>query len=141
MTGILERARKRGGREADLPISYKFDRKSGITIVSCTGALTAQDLTAHWSEIYSDAHVLDGGRVLIDMRQAKVEVTKEEFVRLATVEWPAEATAKMVIAVVVATPEQFDGARQFQLLAREGSPHQIFFNESDARAWLKRGHS
>ena len=123
---------------SEVPISYSFDRESEIATVICTGVLTYEDITAHWAEIYSDAHVLDGGRVLIDMREAKVEITKPEFVKLATEEWPAKATAKLVMAVIVATPEQFDTARQFQLLAREGSPHQVFFDESDAREWLER---
>ena len=123
-----------------MPISFKFDRDRGITIVTFTGAVTCDDITAHWEEIYSDATVLDGGRILIDMRKAKVEISKAEFVKLATEVWPAEATGHLVMAVVVATPEQFDGARQFQLLARGDSEHQIFFDRSDAIAWLKRQH-
>jgi hypothetical protein len=126
--------------EAKLPISYKFDRDRGITIVTCSGVLVYEDITAHWDDIYSDAQVLNGGRVLIDMRKAKVEISKAEFVKLATEDWPAEATAQLVMAIVVSSPEQFDAARQFQLLAREGSPHQIFFDRSDAIAWLKRHH-
>lgn len=126
--------------EADLPISYKFDSRTGITIVSCTGVLSAEDIRTHWDEIYTDAQVLDGGRILIDMRKADVEISKAEFVRLATVEWPAGGTSQLRIAVVVSTPEQFDAARQFQLLAREGSSHQVFFNVTDARAWLSRHH-
>lgn len=124
-----------------MPISYNFDRESGITMVTCTGVLKYNDVSEHWSEIYTDAQVLDGGRVLVDMREAKVEVSKAEFVKLATEDWPAEATAQLVMAVVVATPEQFDAARQFQLLAREGSPHQIFFDDDDARDWLMRKNS
>lgn len=126
---------------SDLPISYTFEEETGITIVSCRGVLTYGDISEHWSEIYTDAQVLDGGRVLVDMRAAKTEVTKAEFVRLATEEWPAEATARLVMAIVVDTPEQFDAARQFQLLAREGSPHQIFFDDVDARDWLMSSHS
>ena len=128
---------ERGARSV-VPISYRFDRNSEIATVTCTGVLAYEDITAHWAEIYSDAQVLDGGRVLIDMREARVEITKSEFVKLAGEEWPSKTTAKLAIAVVVSTPEQFDTARQFQLLAREGSPHQVFFDESDARDWLER---
>lgn len=102
--------------------------------------LTYPDITAHWAGIYSDAHMLDGGRIMIDMRRTKIEISKAEFVRLATEIWPAKATRQMVMAVVVATPEQFDIARQFELLAREGSEHQVFLDRSDAIAWLKRHH-
>ena len=123
-----------------LPISYRFDSKSGFTIVTCTGVLTADDIRAHWDEVYTDAQVLDGGRILVDMRKAEVEISKAEFVKLATEEWPAEATSGLKMAVVVNTPEQFDAARQFQLLARDDSAHQVFFNVTDARAWLSRQH-
>ena len=123
-----------------MPIAYKFDRDRGITIVTCTGVLVYDDITAHWDEIYTDAQVLDGGRILIDMRKAKIEISKAEFVKLATEVWPAETTGHLVMAVVVDTPEQFDSARQFQLLARGDSEHQIFFDRSDAIAWLKRRH-
>lgn len=125
---------------AELPISFKFDRDRGTTIVTFTGSVTYDDITAHWDEIYSDAKVLDGGRILIDMRKATTEISKAEFVKLATEDWPAERTGHLEMAVVVANPEQFDTARQFQLLAREGSPHQIFFDRADAIMWLKRHH-
>ncbi len=123
-----------------MPISYKFDCDCEITIVTFTGAVTYDDITAHWDDIYSDAKVLDGGRILIDMRKSMIEISKAEFVKLATEVWPAERTGHLVMAVVVANPKQFDSARQFQLLAREGSPHQIFFDRSDAIRWLKRHH-
>lgn len=110
-------------------------------MVRCTGVLTYKELAEHWSMIYRDALVLEGWRVLIDMHEAEVEITKAEFVELATNEWPAQATRELVMAVVVATPEQFDWARQFQLLAREGSPHQIFFDKAEALEWLRRHHT
>ena len=119
-----------------MAIVHSHDPEIGMTHVACTGPLRAAELARHWAEIYSDPVVLDAGRVFVDLRACDIDFTGAELLELAGRDWPQGQTANLRLAVLVATPEQFDAARQFQLLARSDAQHHVFFNEDEAIDWL-----
>lgn len=121
-----------------MPIEVDDSEAPGFLRWTVTGAWPGiNDLAEVRTRLIDDGQLTAASRVLIDIRN--VENVPDYHQVPAMIQSAVKAGGLPLIrAYVVASAVQFGMVRQMQALAPPEIMVEIFFNESEARAWLNR---
>lgn len=120
-----------------MPIHSTINRDVGIIEEAWIGAITIDDLKSYWQNYLLDPEVLGLRRILVDLRAAEIKFKGlelddlvQQFVvpKLNGLDWKT--------AIVTDKPIQYGVSRQHQVFAERYSKDAIFYDYTEARAWL-----
>lgn len=121
-----------------MPISHSMDHSVGFVRGVWTGRVTAQELAAAWTRMFSSPEILAAGRSLTDTRGAEIGFTSEELREVVVrVGMPLLAGRVWRNALLVDRPMHFGVARQFSVFTEAVATVQVFYEESEAIRWLQ----
>ena len=121
-----------------MPVTYLWDRESGLIRTRCTGNVTFEEVTGHFRELESDPSLPARLDVLLDLSEMEslpeslqLKAVAKEVNRLQRkVEWGAWA-------IVASRDDLFDMTRVFKVFSEEYFARSRLFRELDeAERWL-----
>jgi hypothetical protein len=119
-------------------ITYEVDAAAGLIREHWAGAVTAEDLAAHWTTLLDDSRVMACLRDVADLRRCQIRFSGEDLRRLTlTLLEPGLRGHRLKVAVLVEHPLQFGVARQHQVFSEAILDVQVFTDADAARAWAR----
>ncbi len=118
-----------------MPVTYRFDLPNRLAFSYAWGTLTGPELVAHSRRIQADPRFEPGFRQLQLLSDVDAVAVTTEELRLVAGLNPWGAGSRR--AVVVATRQDFDLARQHELLRMQPADElRVFQDLAAALAWL-----
>ena len=120
-----------------MSLLYTRDLENELVHVKGEGAVTPDVLRQHWDELFNDPDAMRMHRFLVDLRGADLRLTGEQNIDLTRRYFvPRETTNSFWFAFVVSTPLQYGIIRQHHAVAGTAERAAVFYDPSEARAWL-----
>lgn len=121
-----------------MPITYRHDPDQQVTFTTWTGAITAEDIRAHWAVLLSDPGPMQARRSVADIRDTVPALSGDELMGLVRRTLAPRLDGRgWRVAVVVASPAQYGKARQFDAMADWLVQTKIFEDADAALAWVR----
>jgi len=118
-----------------MPIHWTISKPTKLVVAVCKDAVTRKDI-----EGYLDAVVVAdvlGYRKIFDLTQAQVDLPDDDMMALgARIRAYATTGSMGPLAIVASTPESYERAQLFAVLADARRPIKIFTELHKARQWL-----
>ncbi len=137
----MDRSDAPDGEGDDMPITYSFDRELGLVHTRCTGAVTLDEVVAHFRSLESDPLLPSCPNVLLDL--AGTESVPESRQLRSVVDELQRMAPRVVFgacAIVATSDALFGMSRMFEVFAeRQFSRTHVFRDLSRARSWLIQG--
>ena len=120
-----------------MPIHYLVDGDLNIVFSTWSMEITAKTAASYYKQLLQDETAMNCGRSLADLRQADMKLTGAEFNEvIAKVVVPNLGSRTWRSAILVQKPDQFGGARQYDVFASGYSSNSIFYDYDEALEWL-----